>query len=167
MYIRWDEPTIQYVFNGTTNWPAAYDVIEVPNENVWAYWLLQMVDGSPPTPHPIHLHGHDFFVLGQGANEQFDVSSQTSSLNFDNPPRRDTASLPAGGWLVIAYPANNPGLWLMHCHIAWHISQGLGVQFLEAKDSIVLPDQTQFDNQCAAWRKYSATMAYPQTDSGI
>ncbi len=25
--------------------------------------------------------------------------------------------LPAGGWLVIAFPTDNPGAWLLHCHI--------------------------------------------------
>jgi hypothetical protein len=69
----------------------------------------------------------------------------TDQLNFDNPPRRDTATLPASGWLVLAFPANNPGAWLMHCHIAWHISEGLGVQFLEAKNQIALPDENQLE----------------------
>jgi hypothetical protein len=91
----------------------------------------------------------------------------TSSLNFANPPRRDTATLPANGWLVLAFPANNPGAWLMHCHIAWHISEGLGVQFLEAKNSISLPDQGQFGQQCESWNAYSTHMAFPQIDSGL
>lgn len=39
--------------------------------------------------------------------------------------------LPAGGWLVLAFETDNPGAWLMHCHIAWHVSEGLAVQFLE------------------------------------
>jgi hypothetical protein len=69
--------------------------------------------------------------------------------------------------LVLAFPANNPGAWLMHCHIAWHISEGLGVQFLEAKNSISLPDQGQFDQQCESWNKYSTHMAFPQIDSGL
>ena len=91
----------------------------------------------------------------------------TDQLNFDNPPRRDTATLPASGWLVLAFPANNPGAWLMHCHIAWHISEGLGVQFLEAKNQIVLPDQGEFTQQCSSWKEYSAHMAFPQIDSGL
>ena len=116
---------------------------------------------------PIHLHGHDFFVLGHQASSNFDASTMTDQLNFDNPPRRDTATLPASGWLVLAFNANNPGAWLMHCHIAWHISEGLGVQFLEAKNQIVLPDQGEFTQQCSSWKEYSAHMAFPQIDSGL
>ena len=33
--------------------------------------------------------------------------------------------------MVIAFKADNPGNWLMHCHIATHASQGLGLQILE------------------------------------
>lgn len=50
---------------------------------------------------------------------------------------------------------------------AWHISEGLGVQFLEAKNQITMPDETQFRDQCSAWNKYAANMAYPQIDSGL
>ncbi|KAI4761530.1 putative multicopper oxidase, type 1 [Aureobasidium sp. EXF-3400] len=167
MSIHWNKPTLGYVFNGSDAWPQEYDVIEIPNEGVWTYWVIQQVSGSPPITHPIHLHGHDFFVLGHQASSNFDSSTMTGQLNFNNPPRRDTATLPASGWLVLAFPANNPGAWLMHCHIAWHISEGLGVQFLEAKNQITLPDANEFKQQCANWNQYAAHMAFPQIDSGL
>ncbi|CAD0087107.1 unnamed protein product [Aureobasidium mustum] len=163
MMVNWDKPTLQYVFEQNTSYPDPYAVIEIPTEGTWTYWLIQMGQQNP-LPHPIHLHGHDFFVLGSGAGV-FD--SSTANLNFANPPRRDTSILPGLGWLLIAFPANNPGIWLMHCHIAWHISEGLGVQFIEAKNSIQMPDQSQFNSQCDAWRSYSKDMAYPQIDSGL
>lgn len=50
---------------------------------------------------------------------------------------------------------------------ASHISEGLGVQFLEAKNSIVLPDATQFNQQCADWKAYSATALWQKQDSGL
>lgn len=164
MSVHWDRPTLEYVFEGNTSYPDPYAVIEIPEEGVWTYWLIQMGAKNPPLPHPIHLHGHDFFVLGSGAG-QFD--SSTAVLNFANPPRRDTSILPGQGWLLISFPANNPGIWLMHCHIAWHISEGLGVQFIEAKNSISLPDQTAFNAQCDTWRTYAKNMAWPQIDSGL
>ncbi|KAI5251392.1 hypothetical protein E4T42_04329 [Aureobasidium subglaciale] len=164
MMVNWDKPTLQYVFEGNTSYPDPYAVIEIPNEGQWTYWLIQMGQQNPPLPHPIHLHGHDFFVLGSGAGV-FD--SSTAVLNFANPPRRDTSILPGLGWLLIAFPANNPGAWLMHCHIAWHISEGLGVQFIEAKNAISMPDQATFNSQCESWRSYSKNMAWPQIDSGL
>ncbi|KAF4552671.1 Multicopper oxidase-like protein 1 [Elsinoe fawcettii] len=172
MNIDWARPTLQYLFEGNTTFPKSYDVIEIPQEGVWTYWIVQTLQttlgpdaiAAPPPPHPIHLHGHDFFVLGSGPG-QFDRS--TAVLNFQNPPRRDTSTLPSRGWLALAFPANNPGAWLMHCHIAWHIGQGLGVQFLESKSQIQMPDQDQFTRTCGNWKKFQAGMPYPKYDSGL
>lgn len=78
------------------------------------YWIIQETAGSiVPIGHPIHLHGHYFYVLGAGPGQW----SRDSDLNFDNPPRRDSATLPGFGWLVIAFRVDNPGAWLMHCHV--------------------------------------------------
>ena len=73
---------------------------------------------NPPRPiprsvHPIHLHGHDFVILAQGDGEF------TSDVvpNLNNPARRDTVNCPIGGYVWIAFQINNPGAWLMHCHI--------------------------------------------------
>jgi hypothetical protein len=58
--------------------------------------------------HPMHLHGHDFGVLGSGYGE-FD-SSNPNSLTLVDAPRRDVAMMPASGYLVIAIKTNNPGV---------------------------------------------------------
>lgn len=54
--------------------------------------------------HPMHLHGHKFWVLGTGSGPfpyatVKDVPS--SLLNLHNPPYRDTTELPPSGWAVI------------------------------------------------------------------
>lgn len=54
----------------------------------------------------------------------------------------------------------------MHCHIAWHVSDGLAVQFLESKDSIPLGD-TAWDETCSSWDSYAPGMMYPKMDSGV
>jgi hypothetical protein len=118
-------------------------------------------------PHPIHLHGHDFLVLGTGDAGTFNATRDTPSLNFVNPTRRDVAMLP-GGWLVIAFQTDNPGAWLLHCHIAWHVSQGLSVQFLELKDRIPRAfDLAAIQPNCDAWRRYQPVMPYEKIDSGL
>lgn len=63
----------------------------------------------------MHLHGHDFWELGKGSGQFSDVG--ISALDFDNPTRRDTAMLPSGGWLAVAFTTDNPGAWVFHCHI--------------------------------------------------
>ena len=109
---------------------------------------------SIDVPHPIHLHGHDFYVLGTGVGDFSTVDS--TKLDYYNPPRRDTAMLPANGWLVVAFKTHNPGAWLMHCHIAWHVSEGMAVQFLESENilDVIDPPATAFEDTCAGWNAY-------------
>jgi FtsP/CotA-like multicopper oxidase with cupredoxin domain len=64
--------------------------------------------------HPFHLHGHSFYVLGK-----------PGSLNFADPPLKDTVNIPSMGGLVIQWRANNPGKWFFHCHIEWHLAAGM------------------------------------------
>ncbi|KAL1591751.1 laccase, multicopper oxidase, benzenediol:oxygen oxidorectuctase [Paraconiothyrium brasiliense] len=164
--VQWQDPTLEYVATKNTSYPSAYNLIELPTEGIWAYWVIQEPsDTRVPIPHPIHLHGHDFYVLGRGQGV-FDPTSSPSTLTWQNPTRRDVALLPGGGWLAIAFPTDNPGAWLMHCHIAWHVSDGLAVQFLEAKDQAPLGDGA-WQNGCSKWTDYQKTEKYPKTDSGL
>ena len=75
------------------------------------------------------MHGHDFALLEQAYDKTFD--SSTLTLKLDNPPRRDVVLVPRDGYVVIAFKADNPGAWLVHCHIAFHIAEGLGMQIME------------------------------------
>lgn len=132
------EPTLEYMAKGNSNYPKNYNLVKISDTAAWTYWVIQQAVGAPGLPHPIHLHGHDMYVLGTGAG-QFDVDAHLDDLEFTNPPRRDVHHLPANGWLVIAYPTDNPGAWLMHCHIAFHVAMGLSVQFVERESEIKLP----------------------------
>ena len=46
--------------------------------------------------------------------------------NLVNPPIKDTVMVPDGGFTVIRFLADNPGYWLMHCHMSWHNHLGMG-----------------------------------------
>jgi hypothetical protein len=79
-----------------------------------------------------------------------------SRLKTDNPVRRDTATLPAQGYLVLAFESDNPGAWLMHCHIPFHIAAGLGVQFLERMDEITghIGSLSNTEKECKTWATF-------------
>jgi len=164
-------PTIKYVATGNNNFPPALNIVDVPStsSSTWTYWVIQQAANAPPIAHPIHLHGHDSFILGAGTG-QFSVANNFNQLRFTNPPRRDVVQLQGGGWLVLAYPTDNPGAWLMHCHIAFHVGMGLSIQFLERKQSINLPAPgSEWYQNCDKWAAYKAgnTDIYPQDDSGL
>ncbi len=67
--------------------------------------------------HPIHLHGQRFLVL---------------SVNGVAPAARawkDTILLPAGAVADILVEFDNPGRWMLHCHIAEHVESGMMTTF--------------------------------------
>ncbi|KIX94210.1 uncharacterized protein Z520_10237, partial [Fonsecaea multimorphosa CBS 102226] len=127
----------------------------------WVYFVIQ---NNFQTSHPIHLHGHDFSVLGQGKGVF--TADQASSLNFVNPARRDTALLygfvgqggvAESGWTVIGFQTNNPGAWIMHCHIIWHADGGMGLQYIEQPNSIDAEGywgSDAFQNECTDYSAY-------------
>jgi FtsP/CotA-like multicopper oxidase with cupredoxin domain len=63
--------------------------------------------------HPLHVHGQRFLVLAQNgvANEHL--------------VWKDTVLLPAGSATDILLELSNPGLWMVHCHIAEHLEAGM------------------------------------------
>ncbi|XP_027352183.1 laccase-17-like isoform X2 [Abrus precatorius] len=74
--------------------------------------------------HPLHLHGFNFFVVGQGFGN-FDQNKDPSNFNLVDPIERNTVGVPSGGWVAIRFLADNPGVWFMHCHLEVHTSWGL------------------------------------------
>lgn len=109
--VDYSHPTLSYVSNGNMSFPEHFNVLPTSDEGGWNHLLIQQSPTMPPIPHPIHLHGHDFYVLGHG-NTTYKNSTE---LNFETPTRRDTSTLYGGGWLALAFRSNNPGVWLMHC----------------------------------------------------
>ena len=49
--------------------------------------------------------------------------------NYENPPMRTSFSVPANGFVVVRFKADNPGLWLFHCHILSHMLEGQSLLF--------------------------------------
>uniref|UniRef100_A0A6N2KYY5 Laccase n=1 Tax=Salix viminalis TaxID=40686 RepID=A0A6N2KYY5_SALVM len=79
--------------------------------------------------HPLHLHGFNFFVVGQGFGN-YDPNKDPSTFNLADPVERNTAGVPAGGWIAIRFLADNPGVWFMHCHLDIHTSWGLRMAWI-------------------------------------
>lgn len=164
--VDWNNPTLETVLAGSTNYGVNSNVHEMSN-NGWFLWWVQST-AAVKLPHPIHLHGHDYYIVGRGTGVW---DGSTTGLNFNNPTRRDTATLPSGGYMLLAFPADNPGTWIMHCHIAFHASEGLSMQFLERKSEIqsVIGDTSGLKSGCDEWDGYwfPGNHPYNQTDSGI
>jgi iron transport multicopper oxidase len=46
--------------------------------------------------------------------------------------RRDTILVNPNGNIVLRFRSDNPGVWLFHCHIEWHVASGLIATIIEA-----------------------------------
>ncbi|KAL5565899.1 hypothetical protein UlMin_029063 [Ulmus minor] len=79
--------------------------------------------------HPLHLHGYNFFVVGQGFGN-FHPKKDPANFNLVDPVERNTVSVPSGGWVAIRFFADNPGVWFMHCHFEVHLSWGLKMAWI-------------------------------------
>ncbi|ETI23255.1 hypothetical protein G647_05054 [Cladophialophora carrionii CBS 160.54] len=127
MWLNFSNITLSQNLNAKQNEFNSHSVVVKQDsaEDAWVYFLLSGT-GIPrsgrqyfPIAHPIHLHGHDFAILQQ-SSQPYQIGGL--NLNLKNPPRRDVALLPASGFLVLAFKADNPGIWLMHCiFLSYHL----------------------------------------------
>lgn len=74
-------------------------------------YLIEVIN-TTSRQHPIHLHGHTFQVLE--SNSQQIV-----------PHLADTVLLAPNERVKIAFTADNPGNWMVHCHIIEHQETGM------------------------------------------
>lgn len=77
--------------------------------------------------HPFHLHGHAFQAVYRSEEEggTFADSNVAEEDLAAVPMRRDTLVVYPNGNIVLRFRADNPGIWLFHCHIEWHVASGL------------------------------------------
>ncbi|KAI9656091.1 MAG: hypothetical protein M1829_000446 [Trizodia sp. TS-e1964] len=163
---NYNDPTLLAAKNGRTQWPQTYNLYDT-NENETIRFVIINVGR---VSHPMHMHGHDFYVLAEGkldANKQ--VTWDGTIVNADSPARRDVQTIGALSYLVVQIDADNPGVWPFHCHIAWHVALGLYFQFIERRDDIVsnmqIPDKLQ--QTCVKWNEWTSTHSVFQIDSGL
>jgi FtsP/CotA-like multicopper oxidase with cupredoxin domain len=72
------------------------------------------IENHTDSVHPMHLHGHHALVL---TRDEQAVSG--------SPWWTDTLSVEPNERYELAFRADNPGLWMDHCHNLRHAEQGL------------------------------------------
>lgn len=53
--------------------------------------------------------------------------SKKMKRRLSGAPIKDTVTVPDGGYTIIRFVANNPGFWLFHCHIEFHVEVGMAL----------------------------------------
>lgn len=146
-----------------------------------------VINNRNPLVHPMHIHGHNMFVLNEGSG-----TWNGKTVNPLNPARRDVQMVRPGGYIALQIDADNPSVWPFHCHIAWHVSGGLYVNILvrilahfhlmlcsalktnlsrqqERPDLIpsAIHIPSNVDDLCTTWDAYTAQGPIDQIDSGL
>ncbi|KAG5650821.1 Acyl-coenzyme A oxidase 2, partial [Sphagnurus paluster] len=147
--IVFDFPTLSFLVNGAKFVPPTVPVLLqimsgaqtaqnlLPSGSVYTLPPNKVIEltipgGAIGSPHPFHLHGHAFSVIR---------SAGSTTYNYANPVQRDVVSTGfAGDNVTIRFKTDNPGPWILHCHIDWHLEIGLAVVF--AEDTQVLSQAT-------------------------
>jgi L-ascorbate oxidase len=97
--------------------------------------------------HPMHMHGHKFWIHSYGTGIY--KSEKNIFPDRDNPVLRDSLMVYATsnayyssglnasnhrqpcGWTKLRMIADNPGLWMFHCHIGAHGYTGMNILLKE------------------------------------
>jgi FtsP/CotA-like multicopper oxidase with cupredoxin domain len=85
-------------------------VIRMTNDTLW--------------PHAMHVHGHHFVETGRKPANTADFSLSGAG-GAGAAPWRDTVLMNPGEEVSIAFVADNPGDWLLHCHMLEHSAGGM------------------------------------------
>ncbi|KAH9999531.1 laccase [Russula vinacea] len=139
--VSFEEPSVPILLQILSGAKNVQDLI--PSGSIYGLNRGEVVELTIPAgvvggPHPVHLHGHSFWVVRSAGN---------SSYNWDNPIVRDVVSIGnLGDQVTIRFVADNPGPWFFHCHIDWHLAAGFAVVFAED-----IPDIPSTDVPSDAW----------------
>ncbi|CAF4322963.1 unnamed protein product [Rotaria sp. Silwood2] len=90
-----------------------------------------LLENQDEGEHPFHSHGYDFWVISTSDYPEAEQLYRGAYL------KRDTVSVPASGWVKIRLLADNPGAWLFHCHIEWHMDAGLIAAFIVGPNELL------------------------------
>ncbi|KAI0269346.1 laccase [Gloeopeniophorella convolvens] len=150
-YASPEVPVLLQMLSGATE---AQDLM--PKGSIYPLELGKSVEVTIPGgilggPHPVHLHGHSFHVVRSAGN---------TSYNFENPVVRDVVSIgnSTDDRVTIRFETDNPGPWMFHCHIDWHLSAGFAVVFAEAADKVNSTDTIPktWQELCPSYTKFLA-----------
>ncbi|KAJ5625031.1 multicopper oxidase-domain-containing protein [Penicillium lagena] len=143
------DPRVPLIALPRSQWDENQFSITTGKETQWVDLVVNNLDEGP---HPFHLHGHHFYILtiqeatfGWGSYNPFvddyppglepdettdnthTNTSQEQPYDLTRASLRDTVQIPSRGYAVLRFRADNPGVWMLHCHILWHLATGMAM----------------------------------------
>ena len=90
------------------------EAINPVNVRTGDHVLIRLINAGSMA-HPIHMHGHSFKIVATDGNPVPPAAQLT----------KDTVLVAPGERYDIVFDANNPGVWMLHCHIESHAANGM------------------------------------------
>lgn len=106
--------------------------------------------------HPMHMHGHKFWIHSYGTGRYNPATNvmpdsndpvlrdslmvYASSYAYFSPNRNVSNHRQPCGWTKLRMIADNPGLWMFHCHIGPHAFMGMNVLLKEDVEHLSMID---------------------------
>ncbi|KAI0059380.1 laccase [Artomyces pyxidatus] len=142
-------PVLLQILNGTQDAASLLPTGSViglqPNKVV----EIVIPGGAGGGPHPVHLHGHSFYVVRSAGN---------ATYNWVDPVIRDVVSIgtTSADQTTIRFVTDNAGPWFLHCHIDWHLNEGFAVVFAEDAPDVAADNSipTAWDDLCPAYNTF-------------
>ncbi|KAL2143119.1 hypothetical protein VTI28DRAFT_333 [Corynascus sepedonium] len=157
MRTDYNHPVILLANDGNFSYPAQWNVVNYQKHTA----IRIIVNNRGIGSHPMHLHGHNFYVLHEGPG-----AWDGTIVRPSNPLRRDVYLVRGNGHLVIQFDGQ-PGVWAFHCHVAWHASGGFVASLIvepEKVERMHIPRDVE--KNCRAWGMWSRYNVVDQIDSG-
>lgn len=127
--VEWNDamPMMNWVSNGTNlEWVLREPATRRENMDIaWSFRqgdvikirLFNDPNAFHPMVHPIHLHGQRLLVL------------ERNGVRTRNFVWKDTVLIPVGATVDLLVEISNPGVWMLHCHVAEHLAAGMKMKF--------------------------------------
>lgn len=115
--------------------PVVYGAVNpfVVNEGeVFDIIINNLSDGI----HPFHLHGRHFQVIDRQPSGAGSWNGSRVVGGNPLPPTRDTLDVYPNSHAVYRLRADDPGVFLFHCHIEWHVEFGMVATLIEAPERL-------------------------------
>lgn len=129
-----NEPPRKFNYTGKStmheDWPVEFGTkVKVLKFGKHVEIVFQATNIMSKESHPMHLHGHSFYVVGWGYGN-FNPNKDPFRYNLIDPPKQSTVVVPKGGWAAIRFIADNPGVWYLHCHFEHHHYKGMSTAII-------------------------------------
>jgi FtsP/CotA-like multicopper oxidase with cupredoxin domain len=119
------------------------NVTIITKNNTWVD-LVFKIESFPQPAHPMHKHSNKAYLIGQGDGSftwktvAEAAKAIPGNFNFVNPPFRDGFTTPPANtgpsWMAVRYHVENPGAFMIHCHIQSHLEGGMAMVMLDGVD---------------------------------